>query len=231
MEKATSIRTLLLAGFVLSPIAAWPQSQVCPSATGRSVAATGTGRVRLPPDTVSFAVGVETQGSSIPDALRDNTKKVQAVLSALKAAGVPAAEMQTSDLRIRPREEGGKRLPGFVVENQVAVTREDPASVGQLLQAAFDAGANQAEGPYFFVQEQTTVRDRAFALAFDDARSRATKLASLVGKRLGKVICVAEGGYPQAGGLSEMITVTAAPPVETGLEEVSLTVSAIFELE
>lgn len=225
------MRLTLLPLLALSSTVVFGQTQVCPSPSGRSVVTTGSARLLVPPDSVSFSVGVVTEGLSIPQALRANSEKVRAVLSALKNAGVAPEEVQTSHLRIRSRDEDDRHVEGFRVENRVSVTRKDPKSAGELLQAAVDAGANQAEGPHFFVADEAALRDRGFDLAFKDARDRGEKLASLSGKVLGDVVCVAEGGYPQGGALYETIEVTAAPIVETGVEELTFSVSVVFELE
>jgi uncharacterized protein YggE len=194
---------------------------------------TGTGRIRVVPDKVTFSVGVATEAASVTQALRENHRKAEAVISALKTAGVRSEEIQTSGLRIRQRDGEGKR-PGFVVENTVTVTRKDVKSVGELLEAAVNAGANQADGPSFGVSDDMVRRERAFELAYQDARARASKLAVLSGKVLGEVVCIAEGGWPQGGGVgnfTEAVIVSAAPAVEEGREEVAFNVSVVFELK
>jgi hypothetical protein len=194
---------------------------------------TGTGRIRVAPDSVSFSVGVATEAASVSQALRENSQKAEAVISALKSRGVRSEEIQTSGLSIRQRNEEGRK-PGYLVENVVTVTRKDVKAVGELLEAAVNAGANQASGPTFSVADEVGRRDRAFELAYQDARARATKLATVSGRSLGEVVCVAEGGWPQGGGIgnvSEAIMVSAAPVVEAGREEVAFNVSVVFELK
>jgi uncharacterized protein YggE len=194
---------------------------------------TGTGRIRVAPDRVTFSVGVATDAATVAQALRDNSRKAEAVIAALKSGGVRPEEIQTSGLRIRQREEGGKKA-GFVVENVVTVTRRDVKAVGELLEAAVNAGANQADGPSFSVADDVERRERAFELAFQDARARAAKLAAVSGKSLGEVVCIAEGGWPQGGGtgnFAETVVVAAAPAVEEGREEVAFNVSVVFELK
>jgi len=66
---------------------------------------TGTGRIRVAPDKVCFSVGVATEAASVTQALRENNRKAEAVISALKTAGVRPEEIQTSGLRIRRRDE------------------------------------------------------------------------------------------------------------------------------
>jgi uncharacterized protein YggE len=48
----------------------------------------GSGIVRLPPDRVSFTVGVETEAPSVAQAFKANGSKLTAVITAIKAKGV-----------------------------------------------------------------------------------------------------------------------------------------------
>ena len=229
----TMMRVVAAVVAVLACATAHAEPQVCPSATGRSVMVTGTGRIRVVPDKVTFSVGVATEAALVTQALRENHRKAEAVISALKTAGVRSEEIQTSGLRIRQGDGEGKR-PGFVVENTVTVTRKDVKAVGELLEAAVNAGANQADGPSFGVSDDMARRELAFELAYQDARARARKLAALSGKTLGEVVCIAEGGWPQGGGVgnfTEAVIVSAAPAVEEGREEVAFNVSVVFELK
>jgi uncharacterized protein YggE len=90
--------------------------------------------------------------------------------------------------------------------------------VAELLEAAVTAGANQADGPSFGVSDDMTRRE----------------LATLSGKALGDVVCIAEGAWPQGGGVgnfTEAVIVSAAPAVEEGREEVAFNLSVVFELK
>src|SRR5262245_43069095 len=104
------------------------ESPVCSSPTGRQVTVTGSGVVRLPPDRVSFSVGVETEAPSVAQAFKANSVKLTNVLAALKANGVQPREAQTSNVEVTSRDADGKKLSGFRVSNLVTVTREDPAT-------------------------------------------------------------------------------------------------------
>jgi uncharacterized protein YggE len=199
------------------------------------VAASGTITLRLRPDRVSFSVGVENIKPSVTEALAANNAKLAAVVAALKAQGVSSAEIQTADFEIDSNDEEGKRLSGFRVTNKISVTRSDTTSVGSLLQTAVSAGANQAGGLRFFVGEPGRHRDRGLELAFQDATSKANRLAALAGHSLGDVVCVAEGGHSTSGNFSysnEMIAVMgSSPSIEEGVEELPFSVHVVYALK
>ena len=91
--------------------------------------------LRLPLDRVTFVVGVETAAVNVAQVLASNTSKVAAVIAALKAKGVPAAEIQTSQVLLRTsRDEVGRRAQGFRASNRVSVVRRDPSEAGSQLE-------------------------------------------------------------------------------------------------
>ena len=230
------MRNVLLAVLVVVLVGATAaaQSPTCSSATGRYVTVTGSGVVRLPPDRVSFSVGVETEAPSVAQAFKANGSKLTAVLAALKAKGVQPKEIQTSNLEVASRDPEGKKLPGFRVSNLVTVTREDPATVGDLLQAAITAGANQVGSLRFFVAEPAKVQQRGLELAYQNARSKAENLATLSNQSLGEALCVVES--PAWGGGQQNYNFIALgyasqSPVEVGSEQLAFGVTITYELK
>jgi len=226
------MRGVWIVVFVMPTIAA-AQEQTCAPVSGPSVAASGTVNLRVRPDRVAFSVGVETTRPSVTEALAANNAKVAAVVSMLKTKGVSSAEIQTADFAIDSKDDEGRRLPGFRVSNQVGITLSDTSSVGSLLQAAVNAGANQAGGIRFFVGEPGQHRDRGLELAFQAATAKAAKLAGLAGRALGEVICVAEGGFPTSRNLTvtENVVVAGAAGIEEGMEELPFTVNVVYALK
>jgi uncharacterized protein len=212
--------------------AAMAHADNCVSATGRSVSVSGSATISAKPDRVTFSVGVETEAPNVADAFRRNSDKVNAVIAALKQHGVAAEEIQTSNFSIESRDENGKRIAGFRVSNIVSVTRQDPTGVGDLLQAAVAAGANEADGLRFFIADPGTQTARGLELAFQNARAKAERLASLSGRTLGDVVCVTDNGTSYSRGYVQSITVTGrAPEIAAGEEPIAFSVSVVFELK
>ncbi len=220
------ITTTLLAS------SAGAQTQPCTSVTGRTVTVSGAATLRLKPDRASFSAGVETGAQSVSEAFKRNTAKLNAVVAALKKRGVASQEIQTSNFSIASRVEKGKKASGFRVSNLVTVTREDPASISELLQAAVAAGANQVEGLRFFVGDPGKSQPRGLEMAFQNARAKAEKLASLSGKSLGEVVCVADQSPSvlSSGFLARNYD-AEAPNIEVGTEALNFNVSVVFELK
>src|SRR5882672_8759118 len=102
----------------------------------RTVSVHGTATIPTAPDRVAFTAGVETRDASATAAFKANTAKVQALLSALKGRGVTEQQMKTSYLDIGTIPARGKSPRLFKASNLVTVIRQDPAEVGDLIQAA-----------------------------------------------------------------------------------------------
>ena len=225
------IAAILFTAIVLAN-SAGAQTQPCTSATGRALTVSGAATLRLKPDRVSFSVGVETDAPSVSEAFKRNTAKLNTVVAALKGRGVASQEIQTSNFSISSRVEKGKKPSGFRVSSMVTVTREDLASVSELLQAAVAAGANQVEGLRFFIGDPGKSQPRGLEMAFQNARAKAEKLASLSGRTLGEVVCVTD---QSVGVLSEGLVAhrydAGALNIEAGTEALNFNVSVVFELK
>ena len=185
----------------------------------------------MPPDRVSFSVGVETQHANVSEAFRANGRRVEAVLAALKAKGVQGKELQTSDLEISSRNPDGTPAKGYRVANRVTVTRESAAAVGELIEAAIAAGANEANRLSFYLADPGVAQKRGLELAFASARAKAETLAALAKQPLGEALCVTEevgGGNPMSN--VALMTRGGADTIEAGTEAVTFSVNVVFAL-
>src|SRR5262245_26399507 len=123
---------VLLVGLALTACAC---DQAPAGRPARTVSVHGCASVTARPDRVSFTAGVQTSDASARAAYRANTARVQAVLAALKARGVDEKQMRTSYLDMSTVAGRGKFPRTYSVSNLVTTVREDPAEVGDLIQA------------------------------------------------------------------------------------------------
>src|SRR5262245_46942478 len=91
---------LLTATTFLFATPSYADPNLCTSSTGKSVSVQGNANLRLHPDRVSFAVGVESRAASVAEAFKANKAGVNAVLAALKQKGVAPEDIQTSSFDI-----------------------------------------------------------------------------------------------------------------------------------
>lgn len=213
-----------------------------PPGPPETVSVTGTGHVTLVPDRFTFNVGVQTNAPTVDAAVNENNERVARVVAALKAAGAKPEEIQTSGFSIYPQQDYSQgqlpRLLGYQVNNSVTVRKKEVASASKLLQVAIGAGVNTASGLNFEVADSTRGREQGLKAAFDDARAKAALLAQAAGRTLGRAMNITEGAETspaprpmQRGVMMAKAEAVSEVPVESGSQELSFTVSVVFELK
>ncbi|HEV2718763.1 MAG TPA: SIMPL domain-containing protein [Thermoanaerobaculia bacterium] len=236
----TFLATIFIAAAAFAQPASMPPR---PPGFPETVSVTGSGRVTLVPDRFTFNVGVQTMAPAVDAAVNENNERVAKVIAALKAAGAKAEEIQTSGFSIYPQQDYSQqgqppRLLGYQVNNTITVRKKEIASASKLLQVAIGAGVNTASGLNFEVSDPTRGRDQGLKAAFDDARGKAALLARAAGRALGRVTNITEGTdvTPQPRPMMGRVMAAKAEavsevPVESGTQELTFTVSVVFELK
>ena len=241
---AASLSALPLAALV-TPAMAQQAVQtapvISPGATVLTVQAEG--RSTRVPDLAVFTAGVTTQGQTASEALAANARAMNATMAALKASGVAARDMQTSNLSVSPVYGEQKRLPdgstqgdpvivGYRATNQVQVKQRDFSRYGQVIDTLVKAGANEVNGPSFQIDKPEAAMDEARVDAVAKARARADLAAGL---KVVRMLTISEtGGWsPQPPVLyarAEKMMMAAPSPVAAGELDVTASVTITFEL-
>lgn len=124
------------------------------------------------------------------------------------------------------------QVVGYRVSNQVTVTTKAIEQVGQLIDLAVQAGANQVHGVSFSLSEEaiTQARLQALDLAIEDAQAKADAIASKLGLKIVGVGHVSEspGFYPPYYAVAERTDSRGATPIEPGQVDVTVTIHIIF---
>jgi hypothetical protein len=206
-----------------------------------TVSVSGHGSVNVPPDTASVNIGVDVIKPTLGEAQEQATAQATAVIEALEAAGIASEDIQTdyfsvNILRDYSENADPTEITGFEIINQLRVTVRDTDQLGELLDAAVNAGANSIYGVTFYVDDQTAAASDARVEAVEDARAKAEELASAAGMTLGPVVAISEGTTPilspiysmgRGGGMG---MAESAVPVEPGSTNVAVDVMMTFEL-
>ena len=182
---------------------------------------TAEGQTRRTPDLALFSAGVVTQGRAAAEALAENSRRMDAVIAALKRAGIATRDIQTSTISLQPRysnpeleaqlrarelrqpyvppvQPEAPRIVGYEARNNVQVRVRRLAEMGRIIDTLIQAGANQVDGPSFTLDEPRAALDEARAEAVATARQRAELYARSTGMRVARILSIAEGGgyYP-----------------------------------
>ncbi len=204
----------------------------------------GTGEVTVIPDIATFTIGVQTERPTVAAAQQENTDKMNAISSALKAEGIAAEDIQTSQYNIYPQynyNDGDRSLRGYQVSQSVTVKVRDLDKVGDLFAQAGTLGANNVGGLTFTVDDPEQFRQEARVEAIRQAEEKAQFLAKETGIKLGQIVAFHEysSGQEQpyyremalaANDAAGFGGAVAAPSIETGSTEVVVTVNVSYEV-
>jgi uncharacterized protein YggE len=226
---------MLLAGLFLTSC-----SDGSASAGQSGLSVTGTGSVYLAPDVVDIDLGVQTQSASVGGAVSNNNRLSAAVLAALAGQGVASSDIQTTYFSVTPQQmyDNTGTPTGEVtywVDNTVHVRLRQPDKLGDVLQAAIGAGANNVQGVSYSVSDPSQAQAEARQKAIDTAQKRAHLLASAAGATLGEPQSIASSvGLPgprTTGAAAAEAPAASNVPVSPGSLEVQVQVTITYDLK
>lgn len=239
LAAAAFATTFIAAPLALALVPPAHAQQIIAAPTDGRITVTGSAEVSGAPDTAMVTLSVVSEAGTAGDALSENSAATAKVIDAVKAAGVAAADVQTSGFSVYPRyadrddDAEPARIAGYSVRNGVVVRVRALPTLGTLLDAAVKAGANQIDGISFLIDDDTTLRDQAREGAVRDARRKADLYAAAANVKTGRVLSIAETtGEPPMRPMYRMAADAApAVPVEAGSVELSAEVTVVFALE
>ena len=204
----------------------------------RTISVSGTGRVSVVPDLADLRLGVTITAKTVEAARAANAKAMAGVLGTLKALGVAERDIQTTNLSLSPAYDystnaNPPRLTGYTLTNTVATTIRDIATVGRAIDGALESGATSLDSVSFRLEDPTPAEQEARAQAVADARSKADTLAAAAGVAITGVAAIAESGAPVPfpafrGEMAKMALADTSTPVETGTNEISISVAVTY---
>jgi len=236
--KFLFIITVLVLGNALA--ACGPSTiTVQPQPTQRTLTVTGTGMVTLTPDVAYIYIGVHSENASVAEAVAENNTKSQAVATAIKAFGVEAKDIQTTNFSIWSSDQyddnGTKIGTIYNVDNTVYITVRDLTKLGDLLDASIRAGANAINSIQFDVVDKTEALSQARAAAVENAQKQAQELVDATGVKLGDVQTISyydstplSADYGKGGGGA---MAASSVPVSSGQFQLTTTVTIVYELK
>ncbi|MCB1313635.1 MAG: SIMPL domain-containing protein [Sedimentitalea sp.] len=204
----------------------------------RQITVTGEGRVEAAPDMATISLGVTHENEQAKLAMEATSDAVARILERIAAMGVAPRDMQTRALSLSPvwsertASDGNRaRITGFVASNTVMVRVRDLASLGRILDAVIEDGANDFNGLQFDVQNPEPLMDEARRAAVADAMARAALLAEAAGVTLGPVQSISEqGGMRPMGAMMDMAMRESGVPIAAGEVSVEAMVSMVFAI-
>jgi uncharacterized protein len=206
-----------------------------------SVTAQGEAVITAQPDQAQIDIGVLTQARTAPDAAKENAEKLGRVLAQIKKLLGKGDEVKTSGYALNPNyryPQGGKpEITSYTAINNLQIRTGDLESVGKLIDASMQSGANQINRLLFTLKDEHSAQVQALRMASQKAQSKAEEMAGALGLKVVRVLILMEnerGVRPiiaQTRGVqAEAMSSVAPTPVEAGTIEIRSSVTLTAEI-
>jgi uncharacterized protein len=202
-----------------------------------TIVVVGEGSANVTADSATLSVALDIRAPSPGEALAQVSERAQAVLTAARGQGLLDRDLRTRAISVLPElDHPSERVLGYLasytLEVRLRVIPLAPRIIDVLVDAAGDAV--RLGGFHLTASVPESAQAEASTQAVQDGPSRAERLATVAGVRVGRALSIAEDDAP--GRVRPFVTAAAfsasraMPPVEAGSDEVSIRVRVTFEL-
>jgi uncharacterized protein len=235
---AASIAALV---FGLAPVGTAQPIPVQPQqASGISVV--GQGIVLAQPNVVRITLGADVFDQSLANAQAEAARRMDAVISKLKASGIADTDIRTVSYNVSPQydQQGNQNQPvlrGYQVQNLVEVKSSNVAGLGALLDDAVSSGATRVFGINFESSDMEALKNQARDQAMANARAKADQMARDAGVSLGRPTLIEESDTGGVTPVQQNVAPRAAvagqapTPIQPGQLQISTTVRVIWSIQ
>ncbi len=200
---------------------------------------TANGEATRVTDLAIISAGVVTHDPTASGAIQQAATRMARVRDALKRAGIPDRDVQTSNISLNPEyvyaNNEPPKLNGYSASSQLTVRFRDIAGSGKILDALVAEGANQISGPNLTIDKPEAALDEARAQAVAIGRARADLYARSLGMRVARIVVVSESGGYAPPPMAPMVMMARAQAADTkidpGEQKLQVSVSMTFELQ
>ncbi|MDE3149006.1 MAG: SIMPL domain-containing protein [Acidobacteriota bacterium] len=154
----------------------------------RTLTVTANESVSVEPDLAILHIGFETQPSDAKTAYATGARTSNAIIGALKDAGVAESAIRSQSQYLQ-RDYTEPKSHKFKLTQQWTV-RTTPERAAEILDVAITAGANSSGAIDWTVKDERALEEQALNKAATRAQRNAAVLAKAIGVRLGALIYV-----------------------------------------
>jgi uncharacterized protein YggE len=186
LAKQALATVALLTGSLAAAAQQTSQVQLKIEPTNRTLTVSAEDRVTVDPDVAILHVGFQTQPSDAKAAYAAGAQTSNAIVAALKQAGIPETSIRSESQRLdsvygKPHK--------FTLEQQWTV-KVKPERAAEILDVAVTAGATVSGQIDWLVENEQALEDKALDGAAGRARAQAAVLARGMGVKLGPLVYV-----------------------------------------
>ncbi len=196
----------------------------------------GKGKITIKPDIAYINIGVETFDKNAKEAQDRNKVTMNNVLKKLKSMGIDEKDINTIRYSVGQEMDyldGNEGALGFKVYNIMRIIVRDIDRVGEVINTAYNEGANNVYGISFDSLNRDDAYKEALQKAIENAQDKAATIADQVGVKIGVPIGIYEGEniYTARENVDLLMDSGAeiAVPVEIGELEIEASVTLEYQ--
>lgn len=202
----------------------------------RTVTVDATGKTRAAPDQVAAVMAVHTSGPTAAGVLSDANARSRAVLDQIRAQGVDAKDVRTTQVDLGPTYDRKGRVTGFGADNQIEVTLRRLTIAGRQLDAVVRTAGDSArlESVTLGFQDDDKLLAAARVDGVRRAQAQAAQMVGALGADLGPVKTITEAtsdfGTRAARSSEAASAADTAVPISPGTQELTVQVHVVFSI-
>jgi uncharacterized protein YggE len=205
---------------------------------GRWISVTAAGEASVAPDMAVVSLSVTGTAKELGPVRDDVNARASAVLARLRELGVAVADLNAPDIGVHPEYDHrkGQRPIGYRVARVVTARVRDLDRLGDVLDGAVAAGANEMHGAQMTASDPSAAEHEALRAATGAARAKAEAIAGAGGVTLGALARIEEeadhGGPPMPKVRLAAMAESADTPTEVATGDLTVTrrIRAWFEI-
>lgn len=247
IDKSTQKTLIIVVGIILLAVIGIIAYSSFSSAN--TVTGNGQATIKVTPDKVSVYFNVETHGATSQEASSKNSDIVNNLTTALLQFGFNQSQIQTQGYNIYPDysyNNGQQTQNGYIATHSIKV--EMPTSDSSKIGKTIDAGVSSGAGISYINFElspdkENEYKAQALTSATLDAKTKASAIASGLGKNLGRLVSVTDTSFDYSpwpiyasadSGISPSVSgaqaKSATQSITPSEQDVSASVTAVYKL-
>ncbi len=207
----------------------------------RTISVSGSSSLKVAPDKATVNVSIETVAKDAKEASAQNAVIMNKIQKDVMALAIPRDKIKTTNYNLSPSYDynnGKQKLTGYRVSNEILVTVDNIDMVGNVIDTAINAGANNVNSVEFGLKDSEAYKDKALQQAIFDAKRKAQTIAAALGKSIVNIQSVsANDSFVEFRTLNNAMyaakaadSVGASSPIQAGDISVKANVSVVFEM-
>lgn len=157
----------------------------------------GKGEISVKPDIVYLSIGVESFAETAKSAQKNNAQKMAKINALLKNTWkIDDKDIKTEQFYVQPNytysDKEGRKVQNYSANHSLEVTLRDLSKVGELLDAAAEAGANNIGNARFSIENRDAFETQVIEKAMANADIKAQAIAKASKRQLGIVVNVVQ---------------------------------------